>query len=178
MHLSYVGSLLVFPLKGPSSSKNRFSYEEEEGETENINMSDEDIFSSQPDVRPSTDVPVFVSKTQPQKSDVEYMWNVVFHWDLGNKTPFSLQPIANFCDSEVPDTWYIFKLRDDLRKKKIYVKMLNGKYSIFAKVEKGKKNLNYFPFSFKIMFVSDDELSTRKSVQKNCFFFLYFMIVT
>lgn len=101
-------------------------------------MSDEDIFSSQKDLRPSTDVPSFVSKTQPQTSDVEYLWNVVFHWDIGNKTPFSIQPISNFNDKEIPSTWYLFRLRDDLRLKKINISMLNGLYSIFAKVEKGK----------------------------------------
>lgn len=83
-----------------------------------------------------------VSRSQPEKSEVEYLWNVVFHWDIGNQTPFSLQPIVNFSQSEVPATWYLFKLRDDLRLKKIYIKMLNGQYSIFAKVEKVK----FFPF--------------------------------
>ena len=100
-------------------------------------MSDDDMFMSQKELRPTTDVP-FVSKTQPEKSEVEYLWNVVFQWDIGNKEPFSLQPLCNFSESEVPPTWYQFKLRDDLRLKKIYVNLLNGQYSIFAKVEIGK----------------------------------------
>lgn len=101
-------------------------------------MSDEDIFSSQRDVRPSTDVPHFVSKTQPQQSEVEYLWNIVFQWDLSNPTPFSIQPKISFSHHDVPLTWYLFKLRDDLRLKKTYFRVLNGTYSIFCKVEKGK----------------------------------------
>lgn len=101
-------------------------------------MSDEDLFLSEKEGAPNSDeVPLFVSRSQPAKSEVEYLWNVVFHWDIGNKTPFSLQPIKNFTESEIPVSWYLFRLRDDLRKKKIFVTMLNGNYSMFAKVEKG-----------------------------------------
>lgn len=102
-------------------------------------MSDEDFFqSSQKDIRePNAVRDSGGSKTQPQKSDVEYHWNVVFHWDIGNRTPFAIYPRAVFSDSEVPASWYAFKLRDDLRKKKIYIRMLNGNFSIFCKVEKG-----------------------------------------
>lgn len=100
-------------------------------------MSDEDMFLSQKEVRPVTDVPGFVSKTQPEKSELEYLWYLVFHWDIGNKNPFSLQPVKNFAESEVPRTWLLFNLRDELRQAKIRVRMLNGEYSIFAKVEKG-----------------------------------------
>ena len=100
--------------------------------------SEEDLFASQKDVRPHTNVPKFISKTQAEESNVEYFWNICFHWDIGNKNPFSLQPISNFTEKEVPPTWYLFKLRDDLRLKKVYVRMLNGEYSIFCKVEKGK----------------------------------------
>lgn len=102
-----------------------------------MSNSEEDLFSSQKDCRPSTNVPRFVSKTQAKKSNVEYLWNISFHWDIGNTEPFSLQPIANFTEAEVPPTWYQFSLRDDLWLKKTYVRMLNGQYSIFCKVEKG-----------------------------------------
>ena len=104
-------------------------------------MSDsgEDMFLSQKDVvRPRTNVPGFVSKSQPQQSEVEYLWNISFHWDIGNAHPFSLQPISNFTEKEVPSTWYSFRLRDDLRRERRYIRMLNGEYSIFCKVEKGK----------------------------------------
>ena len=84
------------------------------------------MFLSQSEVQKDTDPPRFVSKTQPQKSELEYMWNVVFHWDIENKAPFSLQSVSHFTDSEVPWTWYAFKLRDDLRLKKINVRILNG----------------------------------------------------
>lgn len=102
-------------------------------------MSDEDMFlSSQQDIRPSTEVPSFISKSQPQKSDVEYHWVVLFHWSLENNQPFSVHLKSLFSDKEISDTWFSFKLRDDLRRKKIYMRMLNGKYSVFCKVEKGK----------------------------------------
>ena len=100
--------------------------------------SDEDLFASQQDFRPTTNVPGFLSKTQPEMSEQEYLWVIAFHWDIGNTTPFTVQPICNFTESEVPSTWYSFKLRDDLRMKKIDVRMLNGSYSVFCKVEKGK----------------------------------------
>lgn len=103
-----------------------------------MSNSDEDMFASQKNVKVSTKVLEPVSKSQPQQSELEYLWNVAFHWDIGNKTPFSLQPIANFTQSEVPLSWYSFKLRDELRLQKIHVEMLNGQYSIFGKVEKGK----------------------------------------
>ena len=102
-----------------------------------MSNSDEDLFASQKDLRSKTDVPTFVSKTQPQSSEVEYLWIIAFHWDIGETSPFSLQPICNFTESEVPSTWYSFKLRDDLRLKKIDVRALSGQYSIFCKVEKG-----------------------------------------
>ena len=107
-------------------------------------MSDEDFFAySQADQARSPDVSRFVSKTQPQKSDLEYMYWILFHWDLGNSEPFSIHNKSLFGE-EIPDTWYSFKLRDDLRLKKIYFRMLNGEYSVFCKVEKGRKNV----FSF------------------------------
>lgn len=129
-----LNSLGTFPLKAAFYERlpNR------KKKIEIATMSDEDMFFSQKDVRPKTNLPVFLSKSQPQKSDLEYLWNIVFQWDIGNKYPFSLQPISNFSESEVPSTWYLFKLRDDLRRKKIYVRALNGNYSIFAKVERGK----------------------------------------
>ena len=102
-----------------------------------MSNSDEDLFASQQDIRPSTSVPKFFSKTQPEKSDVEYLWNISFHWDIENTRPFSLQPISNFSEEEVPPTWYLFNLRDDLRLTKKYIRMLNGEYSIFCKVERG-----------------------------------------
>ena len=111
-----------------------------------MSNSDEDLFLSQKEDRPAAEVPPRSCKSQPQKSEVEYMWNVVFHWDIGNNNPFSLQPICNFTDAEVPPTWYSFKLRDDLRLKKIHVRMLNGTYSIFCKVEKGTLNLIFNDF--------------------------------
>lgn len=114
--------------------------------------SEEDMFLSQKDViRPKTNVPEFISKTQPEKSAVEYMWNIAFHWDIGNTTPFSLQPIINFNEGEVPATWYLFKLRDDLRMKKKYIRMLNGTYSIFCKVEKGIFSVIFSFFRTKLL---------------------------
>lgn len=103
-------------------------------------MSDEDFFgSSQKDMRSKTNVPKFWSKTQPQKSDVEYFWIILFHHDIGNQYPFTLHIRTLFSTEEIPDTWYLFKLRDDLRFKKQYFRVLNGDYSVFCKVEKGKK---------------------------------------
>ena len=82
---------------------------------------------------------LFCSPRPPaEKSDIEYLWYISFHWDIGNTHPFTLQPINNFTAEEVPTTRCNFKLRDDLRLKKIYVRMLNGDYSIFCKVEKGR----------------------------------------
>ena len=98
------------------------------------------MFLSQRDLRPpATEVTSFTSKTQPQpqESDVEYLWIVAFHWDLEKRNPFSIEPIGNFSDSEVPQSWYRFRLRDDLRKTKINVEMLKGQFSVFAKVERG-----------------------------------------
>lgn len=101
-------------------------------------MSDEDFFGpSQKEIRNSTEVPRFISKSQPKPSDVVYMWVVVFHWDIGNKDPFSLQCRSAFSAADIPETWYSFKLRNDLRKNKIRLDVLNGEYSVFCKVEKG-----------------------------------------
>ena len=108
-------------------------------------MSDEDFFqSSQREIRKVAEVPRHYSKTQPQPSDVEYFWVIVFHWDIENPNPFSLQHRNAFGESDIPKTWFIFKLRDDLRMKKKYYKVLNGHYSVFCKVEKGKNDLIFF----------------------------------
>ena len=108
-------------------------------------MSDEDFFqSSQRESRPTTEVPRFVSKTQPQPTDVDYHWVVLFHWDLENPSPFTLHLRALFQKEEIPETWFLFKLRNDLRMKKKYFEVLNGTYSVFCKVEKGKKKKSVF----------------------------------
>lgn len=123
-----------------------------------MSNSDEDMFLSQKETRISTEVEVHMPKSQPQRSDVEYLWVVAFHWDIGDGNPFTLQPICNFTESEVPSTWYAFKLRDDLRKKKINVRMLSGEYSIFCKVEKGKQEkcivliADYWCFPLRLVF--------------------------
>ena len=102
-------------------------------------MSDEEFFqSSQVEMRRSTDPPRFFSKSQPLPSDVEYFWVVLFHHDIGNREPFTIHLRATFDEKDIPATWFLFKLRDDLRLKKKYFHVLNGDYSVFCKVEKGK----------------------------------------
>ena len=107
------------------------------------------MFLSQKDNRSKTEAPHFVSKTQPKETDVQYLWNIVFHWNMENENPFSIHLKTIFADSEVPPTWYSFKLRDDLRMKKLFIHVLNGNYSIFCKVEKGKKKRIMFNKSLK-----------------------------
>ena len=98
------------------------------------------MFLSQKDVRPRTDPRPFISQPLPPKqSDQDYHWLIVFHWDIGNENPFSVQLKSIFSPSEVPESWYLFKLRDDLRMKKQQIRFLNGSYSVFCKVEKGKR---------------------------------------
>ena len=65
------------------------------------------------------------------------MWLVVFHWDVEDSEPFSLHVRNIFTDEEVPESWYAFMLKDDYRKKKIFLHALEGEYSVFCKVEKG-----------------------------------------
>ena len=103
-------------------------------------MSDEDMFQqSQPDFRlpPSPPNVNVVSRSQPQPSDVLYHWVIMFHWDINNKFPFSMFVRSTFPDSEIPDSWYTFRLSEEYRLQKKYLRTLNGQYSVFCKVEKG-----------------------------------------
>lgn len=102
-------------------------------------MSDEDLFLSQQESRPATVVPA-VSKSQPQPSDVQYHWVVLFQFDIENNEPFSLFVRNTFSENEIPESWYRFRLEDDLRLLKRYFRTLNGEYAVFCKVEKGNES--------------------------------------
>ena len=99
-------------------------------------MSDEDMFLSQKDIRPSTVIEG--PSTQPLPSEVEYHWAVLFNFDIGNIEPFNMFLRSTFKESEIPSRWFDYKLADDVRLKKTYIPTLNGEYSFFCKVEKGK----------------------------------------
>lgn len=102
-------------------------------------MSDEEDFfgSSQKEIRPRTEVPRCVAQTQIRKSDVTYLWLILFQHDIENKAPFSVFNRSLFSFQDIPESWYLFKLRNDLRTEKIYLRVLNGTYSVFCKIEDG-----------------------------------------
>lgn len=95
------------------------------------------MFFSQPENRPST-VMESASKSQPQPSGLNYHWVVLFQFDIENHEPFNMFLRSTFPESEVPESWYKFKLEDELRLLKRYFRTLNGEYAVFCKVEKGK----------------------------------------
>lgn len=102
-------------------------------------MSDEDLFFSQKEATSEKEVTPTVSKSQPLPSVVEYHWVIVFHWCIENRDPFSVFLRNVFTEEELPRTWLEFKLSDENRLKKQYIRTVNGEYSFFCKVEKGKK---------------------------------------
>ena len=99
-------------------------------------MSDEDMFLSQRETHPPKEAPVPTS--QPLPSDVEYHWAVMFHFDIGNKEPFSMFLRSTFSEKDIPSAWFRYKLSNERRLMKNYIHALNGNYSVFCKVEKGK----------------------------------------
>ena len=78
-------------------------------------------------------------------SDRDYFWLVVFEWNHKNDAPFSLHVINPTFVNIVPQDWIRGKLQDEHRVIKMKIKTLSHefRYSVFAKVEKGKVQIKH-----------------------------------
>ena len=101
-------------------------------------MSDEDMFLSQREERVSAPIPAPSTSSQPLPTKVEYHWAVLFNFDIGNIEPFLMFLRSTFSEAEIPSSWFLYKLGDEIRLEKKHFPTLNGIYSVFCKVEKGK----------------------------------------
>ena len=73
-------------------------------------------------------------------SEREYFWLVVFEWNHKTDAPFSVHVINPTFVNIVPQEWIRGKLLEEHRLEKMIIKTLSNelRYSIFAKIEKGK----------------------------------------
>ena len=77
-----------------------------------------------------------------QSSTTNYFWFIAFQWDINEPEPFQIFVREYFGDEDIPDTWFSGRLTDENRAVKLQLNAVAGSnlYSIFAKVEKGKRN--------------------------------------
>ena len=71
-------------------------------------------------------------------SVVEYFFLILFNWDVDDRNPFSCFVWSLFDDNDITHGWITGPLYDSYRMMEISPSCLNGKYSLFCKVEKGK----------------------------------------
>ena len=78
-------------------------------------------------------------------SNVEYFWFVGFEWNVHEEKPFQIFVREYFGDEDIPDSWFSGVLTDKNRAVKLSLNAVAGNnlYSIFAKIEKGRYNLNH-----------------------------------
>ena len=73
--------------------------------------------------------------------DIEYLWYVVFQWNVNLMRPFQIYAVQELTGN-VPDEWATKTLSDKRRKKKMQLPALStDDYSIFAKIQKGKSGI-------------------------------------
>lgn len=104
--------------------------------------SQRDIFMDSPGSSSS----IQVSSSLPANLTYEYVWVILFEWNLDVEHPFELYQIGSFSTSELKPEWITGDLEDLSRLKKLTFSNLKGKtFSLFGKVEKCKlfTYLNY-----------------------------------
>ena len=76
------------------------------------------------------------------KSDIVYFWFIAFRWHILEENPFVIFVRESFGDDDIPESWFTGVLTDEDRKIKLKLKPVSGDdpWSIFCKVEKGKKS--------------------------------------
>ena len=89
----------------------------------------------------------YISETESEveevpQSGVNYFWFIAFEWNVREEKPFQIFVREYFGDEDIPDSWFTGVLSEDHWVIKLNLKAVasNSYYSIFAKVEKGKKS--------------------------------------
>lgn len=101
----------------------------------NMAASQRDMFASSPE--PNDPPPV--QSSLPSSLVYEYLWVILFEWNVNLEKPFVLYPIENFSSSELKQQWIDGDLEEISRLKKLTFPSLKGKCcSLFCKVEKCK----------------------------------------
>lgn len=79
----------------------------------------------------------------PQTRAPEYMKVILFQWDINKKRPFDIFPLSMFTTNEIKDKWMESILDQNSRIRTLpMLRSLPGKtFSLFAKIERGKKLL-------------------------------------
>lgn len=73
----------------------------------------------------------------PTALTYDYLWCILFEWDVDVEFPFDIFQIGSFPTSELKPNWISGELDELSRRKKIKFKSLPGRsFSLFAKVEK------------------------------------------
>lgn len=105
-----------------------------------LNMaSQRDMFADSPG---SSQSAVRLSSSLPSAVTYEYLWIILFEWNLDLEHPFALHQIGTFSHSELKDEWIKGDLDELSRLKKLTFGGFKGKtFSLFAKVEKCKCNI-------------------------------------
>ena len=68
----------------------------------------------------------------------EYMWIILFEWDVDLEEPFRIFNRATLTKGKLSDSWFDESLNDTVRQTKVNIACLSSSpYSVFAKVEKG-----------------------------------------
>ena len=77
-------------------------------------------------------------QTQPNPTEAEFMWVVVFDWNVDNPKPFLIDVKENFLDA-IPESWYKKKWQPMHRVQKVRFNAYPDRVmSVFCKVEKSK----------------------------------------
>ena len=102
--------------------------------------SQRDMFLSSPENSTSlSSSPSPISNSLPQNLVYEYLWVVLFLWDVDVEEPFNIYQLALFSPDELQDGWISGDLDEMSRTKKLKFAAIKGKqFSLFAKVEKCK----------------------------------------
>ena len=88
---------------------------------------------------PNSNASIQLSSSLPSNLTYEYLWVILFQWDLNVEHPFDLYQIGTFSPLELKPEWINGDLEELSRMKKLTFTGLKGKsYSLFAKVEKCK----------------------------------------
>ena len=85
-----------------------------------------------------------------KKTDRKYVKCILFSWRPGLKNPFSIFPKENFGPTEIREEWYKFQLKPEsrLRILKALASFPGEKWSMFAKVEKGRIFFYYYIYIY------------------------------
>lgn len=110
-----------------------------------------------------------VKSSLPSALTYEYLWVILFQWDVNVEKPFDIYPIGLFPISEIKEAWISGDLEELSRLKKLQFRALKGKtFSLFGKVEKCR-------FSIMILFVGQVETKYLNHNYKMFFINIYFL---